>query len=241
MIVVTVCIDGISNTQKQKRLYAAGEGYKSLKLIEPSEKIKGSITSFYGYKPIFNNIVNDQLQRFGRVKVEATSFTISEPVESMKISPVIFDKSSSTDKDILKKHFDISPFEIKTIKLERIFIDKIFASEFYFIREEYFDVAKHLYDLIILFENNQIKLLLKNEIELEKIVQYKRLEEKNRKGGIDNSIRIKNFNYLDKLFDTKEFLLEYQNMQKIYVFNQNDIVNIEKSYGVIEAIKKINF
>ena len=59
--------------------------------------------------------------------------------------------------------YDITPFEIKTITLERIFIDKIFASQFYFERNSYFDVAKHLYDITILFENNKIRNFLNDK------------------------------------------------------------------------------
>ena len=42
----------------------------------------------------------------------------------------------------MREQFEVMPFTIKTIRLERIFADKIFAAEFYYEREMYFDVAK---------------------------------------------------------------------------------------------------
>lgn len=42
----------------------------------------------------------------------------------------------------MREQFEVMPFTIKTIRLERIFADKIFAAEFYHERGMYFDVAK---------------------------------------------------------------------------------------------------
>ncbi len=47
---------------------------------------KGSITSVYEYIPVTEVDRADALQRFGMVKVEATSFTISEPTEELEIT-----------------------------------------------------------------------------------------------------------------------------------------------------------
>ena len=48
------------------------------------------------------------------------------------------------DVDILEKEFEVQPIELEIIKLERIFVDKLFAAEFYYIRKMYTDVAKHI-------------------------------------------------------------------------------------------------
>lgn len=62
-----------SASQMKKRLENSAEGYMCLpKLLEDKENIKskGNITTIYGYKPVFDQFINDPLQRFGRVKVE---------------------------------------------------------------------------------------------------------------------------------------------------------------------------
>lgn len=54
-----------------------------------------------------------------------------------------------------------------------MFIDKIFAVEFYYIRNMYTDTAKHLYDISVLFNNDKIQKLLNDKDELNKLIDYK--------------------------------------------------------------------
>lgn len=84
----------------------------------------------------------------------------------------------------MEEQFDVTKIEIEIIKLERMFIDKIFAAEFYYIRNMYTDTAKHLYDISVLFNNDKIQKLLNDKDELNKLIDYKR-QEKIRIGGID--------------------------------------------------------
>ena len=46
---------------------------------------KGSITTVYDYTPLVGVDSDDPLQRFGYVKVESTSFTVSEPFTPLEI------------------------------------------------------------------------------------------------------------------------------------------------------------
>lgn len=82
-----------------------------------------------------------------------------------------------------------------------MFIDKVFAAEFYYIRNMYKDTSKHLYDITILAQTKEIKELLENKEELEKLISYKRQEESIRKGGIDADLKIKDFTYLKQDFN----------------------------------------
>ena len=77
----------------------------------------------------------------------------------------------------MRDEYDIMPFEIITISLERIFVDKIFASEFYFQRKNYNEAAKHIYDLIVLLDNEQIKTFLMDKKRVLEIIGYERKEE----------------------------------------------------------------
>ena len=57
------------------------------------------------------------------------------------------------------------------------------------------DVAKHLYDISMLFKHDKIQTLLGNKDELIKLIGFKRQEEKLRIGGIDENISIPNLIY----------------------------------------------
>jgi hypothetical protein len=43
--------------------------------------------------------------------------------------------SNEENKKILELKFDVKPFLLKVISIKRIFIDKIFATEFYYERK----------------------------------------------------------------------------------------------------------
>lgn len=243
-----------SNTKKKVRLEKSAFGYTCLSLLsddKENQKNGRNATAIYGYEPIFNNYTEDPLQRFGRVKVEATSFTISEPTEKMLIAPILYDKATEEQKLILKNEFNVFPFSILTIKLERIFVDKIFATEFYFRKftdssldkdrraTAAFDVAKHIYDLMVLFNNKKIQLLLSDQKLLKLIISYKREEELIRTGGIEPSLKIRDFSYLSKILDNSDFAKVYEKMQDIYIFNNKDRLPLINASDTIKALKSI--
>lgn len=227
-----------SNTKNKKRLKESALGYKveGLELIK-DECIdnKGSITGVYQYTSIYEDS-EIPLQRAGKMQVESTSFTVSEPTEKYYIEPLIYKFANDNEKKILEEQFDISKIEIEIIKLERMFIDKIFAAEFYYIRNMYMDTAKHLYDISVLFSNDKIQKLLNDKVELNKLIKYKRQEEKVRIGGIDEKTEIKDFSYF-KLDFNNELIKEFENMQDKYVLSDKYKVSIKQ---VKEVLKKIH-
>lgn len=226
-----------SNTRNKKRLKASALGYNidGLELVkEECIDNKNSITGMYKYTSVY---VDSEmpLQRAGRIQVESTSFTVSEQTERYYIEPLIYKLASDTEKKILEEKFDISKIEIEIIKLERMFIDKIFAAEFYYIRNMYMDVSKHLYDISILFNNDKIQKLLENKEELSKLIEYKRQEEKVRIGGINENIKIKDFNYFKMEF-SDELVKQFENMQNKYVLNDKYKVSIDKVKNVLKQV-----
>lgn len=141
-----------SRSQSDKRLANATKKYFILpRNREEGKTNRSEIIAVYDYEPVTVYDENDALQRFGRLKIEATSFTISEPVESMEIAPMLYNYANDKQKDILESKYDVKPFSIKTISLERAFIDKLFAAEAYTraSKEPHraFEAAKHIYDL----------------------------------------------------------------------------------------------
>lgn len=219
-------LDNQSNTKNRNRLKDSALGYNINGLELDKEKSidkKGSVTGIYKYNSIYNIA---ELHRAGIIQVESTSFTVSEPYKKYTIEPLIYKLADENQRKILEKEFNISKIDINIIKLERMFVDKIFAAEFYYIRKMYTDTAKHLYDISILSENEAIKTLLNNKKELEKLISYKRDEEKARIGGIDDNIKIKDFTYF-KLNYNDELIEAFKNMQNKYVLNEIYKISID--------------
>lgn len=183
------------------------------------------------------------LQRAGKIQIESTSFTVSEPTAKYTIEPIIYTLADDNQKNILSNDYDIVPFEIEIVTLERIFIDKIFATEFYYIRDNLFDVSKHLYDICNLLNNTIIKGLLNNSKLLLTLISYKRQEESRRKGGINSSLKIKDFSYF-KLEKEEELKKALVSMQDKYVINKSTIIdivllknNLELLYTIFEQLE----
>ncbi|MCM1196144.1 MAG: nucleotidyl transferase AbiEii/AbiGii toxin family protein [Roseburia sp.] len=237
---LTVFIGNCSTTnQAKKRLEAATLKYTYLTRGEILERRKGTITCEYLYDSLFTLDETDILQRFGRVKVEATNFTISEPLELISIAPHLYELATDEQKKILADSYEVAPFEIETISLERIFIDKVFAAQFYYERKMFRDVAKHIYDLTVLLNKKKIQEFLKEKDRFLYTVSLKRKEELNRKGGINSQIEVSDFPYLTELHNDQAFEKEFKEMQKIYVFNKNDIISKDAAIKAISSLKEI--
>jgi predicted nucleotidyltransferase component of viral defense system len=222
---LTVCIEGCSNSQSKRRLEKAANGYVSLPrtaLKEMESNQRGSITSVYDYTSVYGTFIPDPLQRFRHVKVEATSFTVSEPFAPLTIAPLVYDRGTDEQKEILQKQYNVIPFSINTIRMERIFVDKIFASEFYYQRQEYFDVSKHIYDLAVMAELEEIKILLADTVEMTDMMAYKRREEKARIGSNLSDKPISDFQIFSELSDCKALQDRFLFMQDVYIFDNND-------------------
>lgn len=225
---LTVEIQDCSRSQGKKRLETAANAYKELPRTSEKEREsnhRGSITSVYEYEPVTAADRDDALQRFGYVKVEATSFTVSEPTEPLEISPLLYSEATESQRDILEKSFGVKPFTIQTIKMERIFADKILAAEFYYQRGMLFDTAKHLYDLATMLEQERIQRLLSDPEELVKMLAYKREEEKARIGSDLAQKPFADFALFQAARDDAELKDAFMKMQEIYVFSEDDILH----------------
>ncbi len=99
------------------------------------------------------------------------------------------------------------------------------------------DTAKHLYDISVLFNNGKIQRLLNDRDELNKLIDYKRQEEKVRIGGIDEKTEIKNFNYFKLDFDDS-LIKEFEKMQDKYVLNDKYKFSIDQVKKVLKEIHK---
>ena len=236
---LTICIDNCSGSQAKKRLETATKKYLSLPRTsrkELEDDRKGSITAVYDYTPAVTVDTDDPLQRFGYVKVEGTSFTVSEPFSTLEIEPIIYTYATEEQSSILREQFGVMPFPIKTIRLERIFVDKIFAAEFYYERDMYFDVAKHIYDVSVMLNLQPIQDMLGNTGLFLEMSEYKRLEETRRTGSDLADRKFPDFKIFYDISDNTALKDAYQNMQKNYVFSEKDLLTFE---FVISQWKKL--
>lgn len=235
---MTVDVTGLTNTQKSKMLKKSSKEFSCLEYIEDSLRNANSLTSIYRYLPL-TEIGIDPLQRFGTVKVESTSFTISVPFETHVIYPLLYQQASSDEKSILESNFDTKGIQVTTLSLERIFIDKLFAAESSFLKRKYYDVSKHLYDIYQLFQLERIQQFCMNKPFVESILTIQRSEELNRHGGIDATQRFLDFEILREEKINKDITSSFDRMQDVYIFQPKDRINMKEINECQREIRRI--
>lgn len=239
---LTVEIRDCSTSQGKKRLELAANGYNALPRTKEKSREnnrRGSITSVYEYTPATAVDADDALQRFGYVKVEATSFTVSEPFEPLEIAPLLYDKATEEEKQILKEHYGVGAFCINTIRLERIFADKILAAEFYYQRREYLDVAKHIFDLSIMMQMPKIQRMLSNHDTFVQMLAYKRQEETERIGSDLAEKPFSEFLLFQEIGQNKRLQEHFEKMQRIYVFDEGNILPFATVVDRMNALNNV--
>ncbi|RQW67860.1 hypothetical protein DUK53_00320 [Listeria sp. SHR_NRA_18] len=222
----------VSKTSKSNALKKVTSRYTQLELntVHPqSVSGSGSRTSVYEYDTLFETGFSrkDSLRRVGTVKVETTAFTTFEPYCAYLMEPIILTLASDSVKQILNVEYNMKPFEMNVMKIERIFVDKLFAVEDYYLGSagigRFIEMGKHLYDLIILFELTSIqKLLLESETELHFIVEQKRIEQDLRHEAKTLGKTISNFQYWECLETDWDIEKGYNRMQNVYIFLDED-------------------
>lgn len=179
------------------------------------------------------------MQRNGKIQIESTAFTISEPTNEYTVEPLILKLANENERKILNEKYDIKEIKIKTITLERMFIDKIFAAEFYYIREnKNVDFAKHVFDICTLLDNKDISSFLKDKKRIRRVVLYKRLEERNRIGGVDENLKIKDFKYLNEEL-SKERIEAINILQDKYVLKEEYKFKIDEIKNKLKILKEL--
>ncbi|MHB8280389.1 MAG: nucleotidyl transferase AbiEii/AbiGii toxin family protein [Candidatus Humimicrobiaceae bacterium] len=219
-----------SRTQSDKRLHQATKEYDFFKRsLEEGFTNRSEVMAVYTYSPQMEFDVNDSLQRFGKIKVEATSFTISEPYAALEITPTIYDAATDKEKQILSEKYKVKPFNVLTMTIERIFIDKLFAAEAYtrnaHIDKRAFDAAKHIYDLCVLADNEIINSFINNKELFRKIIDIRLEEEIQRRDGI-SGVELKSFSFFFNALDNVHIIKAYEIMQNQYVLKAEDIIPV---------------
>lgn len=229
-----------SRTQNDKRLENATKKYKKLiRVPEQGKTNRSEVVAVYNYEPVVAYDHNDTLQRFGKLKIEATSFTISDPITDLEISPLLYDLASEEQRKILQDIYDIKPFYVKTITLERIFIDKLFAAESYYRKSSQdhraFEAAKHIYDLSVMSKHPNIINLMSDESKMKRLLDIRTQEELGRLDGISN-VNPSSFLFFEHTNENKDIKRAYEIMQNQYVFRKKDKISFQQ---VIQDLSKI--
>ena len=230
-----------SRSQNDKRLELAAKKYSALdRDVNAGRTNRSEIISVFTYEPITAYDAGDALQRFGKLKIEATSFTISEPVESLEVSAMVYDLASDEEKTILRKKYDVMPFSVLTITMERVFIDKLFAAEAYVRRssepQRAFEAAKHIYDLAVMVRQPKIQRLLADEGQMKSLLDIRMEEEAGRLDGIPG-VKPAEFTFFDSAPNDEAVRKAHSVMQAQYVLRPEDRIEYDDATTALQGIR----
>lgn len=228
-----------SNNKNKTRLEKSAKGYNIDGLVIDSERTKNvrySVTTFYKYDTCFPKNLKNPLYKPGEIQVVSTSFTVSEPYENCIIEPLIYKFASDEEKKILEEQFDVKPFSVGVQTLERIFIDKIFASETYFRKGDYKNFAKHLFDINVLYKQDRIKDFLKNKDLFYTNMIYQRIEEQHRINGIPKDLKMEDFELFNLDYDD-DLERNLQDMQNRYTIMPKYRIDLKTAIDTLNMIK----
>ncbi len=217
-----------STSSKKRALKKVTSEYLSALInLDDKESVtgSGSRTSIYTYPTLFklDTFKNDMLNRIGKLKVETTSFTTSSPNTQYEIEPVLYTYADQEFRKLLELNYEVRPFMIKCVTIERIFIDKLFAIEDYYLGEQAnrtVEMAKHMYDIHQLYMRPEIKQFIESLNDLRSVIEIKEEEQTRRHEAKTDNKRITQFEYFGLVQDEK---IEdtFNDMQKIYVFRSD--------------------
>lgn len=230
-----------SRSQNDRRLEQAAKKYASLRRdAEAGRTNRSEVIAVYTYEPVTDYDANDALQRFGKLKVEATSFTISEPVESLEISAMIYDLATEEEQKLLRELYDVAPFSLMTITMERIFIDKLFAAEAYVRKasepHRAFEAVKHIYDLTVMLRQPKIQQLMSDERQIKTLLDIRMEEETERLDGIPG-VKPTEFTFFGDAAGNEAVRKAYTVMQAQYVLRREDRIGFDDAADALREIR----
>ncbi len=230
-----------SRTQRDKALKRASKRFSSLPLsLGKGYTYRQAIEAVYEYKPCVSVDAFDELDRFGCVKVEATSFTIAEPTTSIEVSWMLCDYATNQQREILVDQYGMASFAVGSLTLERIFVDKLFAAESYTLRsadpDRAADAAKHIFDLSIMVGIPEVQTLLNDPDALATLLDIRMREEIGRRDGIPHRAP-RDFVFFDAAFADRNVSRAYPRMLSRYVFDPSRAITFDESRLAIRSIR----
>ena len=199
-------------------------GFKVANREEVEKHSHGNFNRYYIEYPI----TFDSMAIKPFVQVEMTFYTKSYPDEIKSVTSIIGEWLVDNGRYDFAKQFDLIPFDICVQKLERTFVDKVFAICDYYERNETSRNSRHIYDLykiskVIDLENPDLPILINNV----------RSDRKNNDRCVSAKDGYDINKTLQKIIDDEYYKHDYESVTMLLL---TKIVDYNTSVSVIKAI-----
>lgn len=177
-----------------------------------------------------------------KIKFEIGSSINPYPYEKRELKTYIQEYLEITNNLEDIKKYDLQSFTLNVLNIERTFLDKLMAVKRHAICGTLYKKTRHIYDIVMLFKRNEIKRLLNNKEQLNKLLNMVKETDsyyltKQNISKDYNPLEKYNFNSWKNKFN-KDVEINYHNLQKI-VFDKDIKFNLKNDLIVLKQIDDI--
>lgn len=230
--------EGLSDNQINKRLKAIekiliGEAKSEIVAEERNNRNKSSFVWF-----------NNKQKEVERVKLEIGSSVRPHPFSKKSFRSYIHEYLNSINEFVAIQEYEMVDIELNVLEIQRTFIDKILSVKRHSICNTLPDKVRHIYDVVRLYQLEEIQEFLKNKKDLKGIVQLTKntdtfyLEKRN----IPKEYNPKDpyeFDLWKDKFD-QDIKRRYETLHKdlLYTDEKQDFSCALKTFSIIDEILK---
>ena len=188
-------------------------GFKIINREDIINHSHGSFNCYYIEYPI--SFPSSSIKPF--VQIEMAFYQKAYPDEIKQVNSIIGDWLIENGNRGIAEEFDLIPFSVCVQKLERTFVDKVFALCDYFERKEVERNSRHIYDLFKI-----VKLINLNDAKLKQLIRDVREDRKKNERCISAKDGYNINEALKKIIDSKYFESDYKNVTMLLLTKSVD-------------------
>lgn len=133
-----------------------------MKFLNP-EKVQ-SDRDFNLYEVEFDGIFSTKSSMVPHIIIETIVVYKPYPLEKRQVSNYILNYLKEEGKGQIVKDYELEEFEMTIQKIERTFVDKLFAICDYHLNKKYDRYSRHIYDLHMIWQSGMLNMELLNSI-----------------------------------------------------------------------------
>jgi len=133
-----------------------------MKFLNP-EKVQ-SDRDFNLYEVEFDRIFSTKSRMVPHIIIETIVVYKPYPLEKRQVSNYILNYLKEGGKDQIIKDYELEEFKMTIQKIERTFVDKLFAICDYHLNKKYDRYSRHIYDLHMIWQSGILNMELLNSI-----------------------------------------------------------------------------
>lgn len=187
---------------------------------------------------------NEEYKEDERIKLEIGSRIVPNPYQKRRFRSYVHEYLISINENEAIKEFELQDIYLNVLNIERTFVDKLMAVRRHAICNTLSNKVRHIYDVVMLMQVEEIKEFLEDEDNLKVIVTLTKENdryylEKRRESEIYNAVTSYDYpSWKEKLDSNIQKRYETLHQDLLYTDEKQDWVLVDVSFSQIDRILK---